>query len=79
MSTIRTSRYISQLDRQSSKREIVGSIPAKGKKFSVCNTRFLRLAQLESANANGINRGILLAYMPCLAKEWYVYIGSQTQ
>ena len=31
------------LERQSSKREIVGSSPAANKNFSFCNSRFLRV------------------------------------
>ena len=32
------------LERQSSKREVVGSSPAVGKNFSFCNSRFPRIA-----------------------------------
>ena len=40
-----TTRCHSRLTQQYSKREIVGSSPAKGKIFSFCNFRFLCVAQ----------------------------------
>ena len=50
----------SRLERQSSKREIVGSSPAVDKIFHCVNLAFF--AWLESANTNKINRDIHLAY-----------------
>ena len=51
------------LEHQSSKREIVGSNPAVGKKFFILYFSFsLCGQQLESANTNEINRHIHLAY-----------------
>ena len=44
MSTVRTIRWYSQLERQSSKREVVGLSPTEGKNFSFCDSRFLRVA-----------------------------------
>ena len=41
MSTVRTAQWF---ERQSSKRQVVGSSPAVGKNFSFCNFRFLCVA-----------------------------------
>ena len=57
MHTIKSDLWRSLLERQSSKREVVGSSPTVGKNFSCCNSRF----QLDSANTNEINRDIHLA------------------
>ena len=38
----------SRLDRQPSKREVVGSSPAVGRNFSFCNSRFLRMAHISN-------------------------------
>ena len=45
MLTVQVVPWRSQLERQSSKREVVGSSPTVGKSFSFCNSRFLRVLQ----------------------------------
>ena len=45
MQTIKSDRWRSLLERQSSKREVVGSSPDVGKNFSFCYSRFLRVPQ----------------------------------
>ena len=42
------SRWHSRLERESSKREVVVSSPAVGKKFSFRNSRFLCVAQTSN-------------------------------
>ena len=48
MSTVRTARWHSQLEHQSSKGEVVDSNPDVGRDFSFCNSHFFsRSSQLE--------------------------------
>ena len=63
MSTVRTIRWHSWLERRSSKREVVDSSPAVVKNFSFCNSPFRRVAHSE------INRDIHLPFTMCLVGD----------
>ena len=52
-----------RLERQSSKRVVVGSSPAVAKQFSFCYSRFLsRASQFDKTITNEINRDIHLFF-----------------
>ena len=64
MFTIQVVPWHRRLDRQSSKREVVGSSPAVGKKFSFCNSCFLCVPHslTKPFVTTELNRDIHLTY-----------------
>ena len=69
MSTFRTIRWHSRLERQSSKREIMGSSSAVGKNISFCNSRFLRVAHSSNQPIQMKSTVTYTYHYPVLARE----------
>ena len=76
MFTFKVILWQSWIERQSSKREEVGSSPTLDKNSSFCNFHFLSVSYILQSDYEHNQAWHTPSQYPVWAREWYVFVGS---